>query len=498
MPQNTTKPPRSRRNHRNSRTAGRSLIGLASTLVLVLLLAGCAASPAAREARTLLDAGKLTEAQHEIDRGLADHPDSEELLRLKIRVHVRQGEIAEVVAAYNGWAKREGQDRVLLRYIALKVLQWGLKHRDPAIRLAALHGARQTDAAPLEDEVKGRLKDPDEVVRSWAAVALSGTPRGAAVLERQLKSSVPGARSVAVANLGRIAGAGAIKALSGFVDDPAAEVRAALARGLPRTRSPKALPLLIKLAADKERSVRAAAVAGLADLGLKGGVPTVRTALKDPYRGVRISALLALADLEGEAAAGILADVAAGDDLAQALRAGIRLCRLGQVQPALNAIAKALVDRTWTVRAAACNAAGSVQDAVALKLVQRALRDQEPAVRLAAARAVIARSTPSNPDAVKVALGVTNLACTGDKGGAMEALCLQAAEILAGARRPVGQKTLARLALKGREAQTRIAALRMAIRALPQRATGLTLKVLPDKMAQVTVAAAVTLYKQVK
>lgn len=157
------------------------------------------------------------------------------------------------------------------------------------------------------------------------------------------------------------------------------------------------------------------------------------------------------------------------------------------------------MDRTWTVRAAACNAAGSVNDAVALKLVQRALRDQEPAVRLAAARAVIARTTPSNPDAVKVALGVTHLACTGHKGGALEALCLQAAEILAGARRPAGQKTLARLAQKGRAAQTRIAALRMAIRALPPRETGLTLlTVLPDEAAQVTVAAAAALYKQVK
>lgn len=464
-----------------------------AALLLLCAGVGCQPPPSALEAQRLLNRGRLDAAKGEVERGVAKDPDSFELHKIGIEVHIRRGSPAAALKMYRSWVKSHGEDEKLVRHIALSTLRWGLKHRDPAVRLAALQGARETDAAPLEQDVAERLADPNEVVCAWAAVAMSQTQAGADMLGRQLRSTDPRARAVAVENLSRIAGKAAISALSRFVTDPAPRVRSALARGLPLTKSKEALPLLTKLVSDKDKGVRVEAIRALGTLGLPQGVSAVSKALKDPYPGVRVAAVIALADLQSDAAKPALAKIAAGDDLSLALRAGVRLSRMGSVQPVLNAIARTLVSRQWTLRVAGCNAAGSVKDRVALRLVARVLKDPEPAVRIAAARAVFAHNRQEV--GLITVRSLHSLAC-GAKDEQMESLCLQAAELLTRAGKSSGRASLARLSHRGKTPTLRISALRSAL-ALGAHLS-VALKALPDKDPKVRVAAAIQIYKRAK
>jgi len=430
---------------------------------VIPLLVACHPPKAAVQTRELLDRGNVDAARKTIDRAVAEQPRSAALRRLALEVRLAQDDRPGAVKVYRGWLDQVGKDEEMLQHLALSTLRWGLRNRAPAVRLAAIQAARRTDADELEQDVADRLEDPDETVRSWAAVAMSRTLAGADALERQLRSPDPRARAVAVGNLARIAGAAAMRTLARLSRDPSPEVRAALARGIDRVGKEAAVGLLGRLAHDPERSVRRDAVAALGRLGRPAGAKIVRAALKDPYIGVRVAAVLALAELEGDRAIPMLRELAEEDDLPTALRAGVRLARMGEDQPVLNAIAKGLVDGSWTVRAAACNAAASLggKHAVARKLVaDRALRDPEPRVRAAGARAVLALGDESA--AGRTAALLQALSCSA-RGKEMEALCLQAAEVLLRSGNRSGLHELERLTRGAREPAHRAEALRIAL-----------------------------------
>ena len=174
---------------------------------------------------------------------------------------------------------------------------------------------------------------------------------------------------------------------------------------------------------------------------------------------------------------------ARGEDPYVRLRAGRALLRRGEDQPLLDAVARGLVHRRWTVRAAALNAATSARHPVARQLAARALSDPQPAVRLAAARLLLS-DREVKPRAVRVARGVYALTC----GGTDPWLCVQAAEVLARAGEARGLDTLRRLARRGKLAQVRAAALRAALLLGPD--PGLALEALADDGYQVRHAAA--------
>jgi len=464
-----------------------------AAILIMLACAGCHPPAAAVETRQLLNRGEIQAARVRIDAAVKQQPADAELRRVDIDVHMARGDRSGALKAYRSWLDRRGKDLPMARYLALSVLRWGLAHRDAELRLVALQGARRTDADELEQPVAARLQDPDEVVRTWAAVALSRTPAGADVLQRQLRSPKPEARAVAVGNLGRIAGKAALAPLQRFVDDRSAAVRAALARGLVEIGGDGALGLLSRLAGDRDRSVRLAAINALGRLRLARAARFVRSALDDSYIGVRLAAVLALAEIEGQAARPKLREVAAGGDLPAALRAGVRLARMHEDQPVLDAIAKALVDKQWTVRAAGCNAGASLAGhRVARKLIaDTALRDPEPRVRIAAARAVLALG--DRGAAARTAALLQGLACRADTQP-MESLCLQAAEVLLRGGNRVGLRELERLAHRGKVPHHRQEALRLAL-------TGggllrLALDALADADPKVAVAAAVEVYRR--
>jgi len=301
---------------------------------------------------------------------------------------------------------------------------------------------------------------------------------------------------VAVENLARIAGQTARSTLRRFVEDPASGVRSALARGVGRLGQDWALALLKPLVTDRDRGVRLAAISALGRVGhaTDETLRMVRTALQDPYIGIRLAAVLTLADLQGPQARPRLRQLAGTDDLIPALQAATRLARMGEDQPVLDAIARALVDRQWTVRAAGCNAGSSLHGAnpVARKLISdRGLVDPEPRVRIAAARAVLALGDSSR--AARSAALLQGLACR-QTSESMESLCLQAAEVLLRANNRVGLRQLERLVRQGISPSHRREALRIAL-------TGggllqLAVDALADSDLRVAVAAAVELYRR--
>jgi HEAT repeat protein len=459
---------------------------------MALLFAACHPPQAAVEGRRLLDRGEVSAAQKKVDQAVKAHPRDATLRRLSIEIRLAQNDRRGAVKSYRAWLDQRGKDERMLNFLALSVLRWGLSNRDPKVRLAALQGARKTDADTLEADVARRLDDPDELVKTWAAVALSRTPAGADTLSQQLRSTNAKARAVAVGNLARIAGKSAIKSLMRFVTDSSTEVRAALARGLGGVKDDLVLEPLGRLVRDKDRGVRAAAVASLGRAGRKGGMDMVETALNDEYLGVRLAAVLAFAELGGTGVKQRLRELAWSQDLPTAYRAGAKLVGMGEDQPLLNAVAKGLVDKKWSVRAAACNAASTIkQHTVALKLVRRALRDPEPRVRAAAARAVLAQGDKTA--AARVGGLLVGLGCK-SSDTELEAVCIQGAEVLLRAGDRSGLKHLEQLALKAKTAPHRREALRIAL-------TGgalleLAVDVLPDPDADTAVAAAVQIYKK--
>jgi HEAT repeat protein len=456
-----------------------------------LAFAACAPPPAAVEALRLIDRGRYEEADRAAERGLTSEPGSEDLWRLRLRIAVLRRGPAEAAEVYRRRFYRFGHDRNLLRHLVVFVVRWGLNQRDPGVRLDAVQAARATDAPALEEDVGDRLQDPDELVRTWAAVAMSQTPAGADVLERQLASPRREAREVAVRELARLAGPAAISTLSGYIADrdPAMRSIAATALGTISKGAAEAVEPLLRLARDADARVRAEAIASLGALGHAKGREAIRNALGDAEPRVRLAAALVLAELKAPGAKEALGGIARGDDLSTALVAGARLARLGDAAPVLAVLERALGHGPWTVRAAALNTASGL-GARALELARRGLKDQEPSVRMTAARAVAALGEKGA--ALATARALRSLACTA--GSKLSGLCFESTELLAREGDPGARGELVRLVKDSPDAAVRLEALQvsLALSLAPQRL--LALEALDDRDPGVLLAAAVWLY----
>ena len=462
-------------------------------VLFFLLLAACRPPPHVLKVQQLVQDGEYDRALHQVKRSLSQHPRDTASWKMLVHIQFARGDVKGAVGAYRQKVNKGGTDKVLARYLSLLMLRWGMEHRAPEVRLDALQGVRKTDAAPLLRDMIERLSDPNEEVRTWAAVALSASPQGADVLEQQLSSSNPAARAVAVEQVGRIAKVKAMTALFPHARDSHPGVRAAAARALAWCGDRAALPHLAALLADKDWQVQAAAASALGRLGFKEGAAGLKPLMDSPRLGVKLAAMDAMADLDSAMARPLLLKVARGQDLVAALRAGLRLAGLGQVQPALDAIARALVVTKVSTRAAACNTASQVKDSVAVGLVGKALRDPDPLVRLAAGRALVAHQREQ--DVLQPGRALHRRHCPAGKKP-VPSLCLQAAELLALLGQPEGNTTLDTLARSGPTGQVRKRALSVSLRHRPSN--DLALSALTDEDPRVAVAAAIWLYGQLK
>ncbi len=468
---------------------------LAALAAALTLAAGsCGPSTTALRARKLLGRGDYQRAEQTLSKALSERPRDRELLGLQLQLQLARGNPARALAIY-----RAHRNRDLLKRYAVAAIWAAMRHQDPMIRLAGVHAARSADVEDLIREMARRLSDPDGRVRSWAAVALSNLPAGADVLEKQLRAPDPRARAIAIGEVGRIAKAKAYETVIRFVGDKSPLARAAAARGLSYSGQQQAVPLLIKLTEDKDKGVRLAAVRALSKLGFKGGRKALRLRLRDAFLPVRIAALDGYTKVAGEDALPYLNETAGGENMRLALHAARILAKKGKLQPVLNAIAKALVDKRWTVRASGVNTASMIDDKVAWELAQKGLRDSEPAVRLATVRLLRHRKLAVK-QANRAAEALFALLCANKAPATFDvgafARCTQAAELIAQVGRRRGKRTLAKLATEGKRWQSRAQALRAGLRHAPSAA--LAMIGLGDKEPRVNLIAAVYIYRKLR
>lgn len=305
-------------------------------------------------------------------------PEMQRRLRADVDAAVARSDEAAGARRYLEHRRSGGDDDDrALDALALAALRDALRAADPGARLAAVRAAERLDEATLFEPVTKLLGDDDEVVRAAAAAAvLHGHPDAPAVLTAALASPDAEARATAVTALGRKVGELAAADVRNALADADAGVREAAIVALASFRLEADRARFEDLTArDPSGPVRARAIGALGP----GGVEAARAALADPYLGARLAAVDALHRLLGDRARPILAPLVAGADLLVALRAA---GHLGEVTEAVRAAAAAL---EWAVRAAAANAVRDLLDAGPLEALAA---DPEPAVALAAARAL--------------------------------------------------------------------------------------------------------------
>ncbi|MBW2731836.1 MAG: HEAT repeat domain-containing protein [Deltaproteobacteria bacterium] len=420
-------------------------------------LMACGTPRIIKHAKGQLAHGDYAGAQRTLAPHLAKQPHDDALAGLAMRALFARGEVRDAVALYRQRPHAERR-----REFAVARLWAAMRHRDPQIRLAAVQSARGLNAFPVAREMVRRLSDPDPLVKTWAAVALSATPLGADVLGSQLEARQPKARAIAIREIGRIAGKAAFAQVKAFNTNPAPEVRQACADALGYGKGATAKGILLRLATDADLNVRVAAYTSLSKLGLPEGLSIMAKAVIKGAKSERRAALLAYGKLASAAqGTAFFRGIAQSDHQGLALLAGRQLAKWGEVQPVLNTIARALLHRRPHLRIAAINTASGVRDPVAYDLAKKALRDPEPTVRLAAIR--LAQSKGRDLDLAANAAAVT-MAQLCPKN---ELPCIEAARLLAMSGDARGNRELERLTREGTTWEARAAALGHLLRQAP-------------------------------
>lgn len=208
---------------------------------------------------------------------------------------------------------------------------------------------------------------------------------GAPALE-PVKEALPNSdlttRLALIQVLGDLKNAGGLEPLTQQMKDPHPEIRAAAATALGVLANADGLrPLQDAVDGDAEAAVRVAAAAALGTLNNPRAIPALLRALKDGQREVRTAAVEALGKL-GEPALNPLLEAARGDDAVVRQGADRALGRLAEK------FAGDLASEDKGVREAAVTALGRIGRPDKVQAILPLLRDAEPKVRLAAARAL--------------------------------------------------------------------------------------------------------------
>ena len=207
----------------------------------------------------------------------------------------------------------------------------------------------------------------------------------------RLKSSSEEERREAAMQLARFKSEAAFRALAPAVNDPSAQVRAAVVASLAERGDESAVPVLAaRLARDKDQFVRKAAAYALGGFHEGERTAALAAALRDKDPEVRAAAAISLGD---HADAGAVAPLASalsdknGFVRAQAARAlGVNGRAAVQTVPALMTLLTK--DEDSEVKRQAAGALGQIGDRSALPALERATRDKDPYLAQAASDAI--------------------------------------------------------------------------------------------------------------
>jgi HEAT repeat protein len=385
------------------------------------LFASCANR--SKQSVSLYESGDYAGAAREADKGLASHPDDDDLWQMRIRAALALGDgdgIAKSWATYRD--NRGSDDTELLRELAIATLGQALGSPSQRMKIIAIEAVQEAEIQQLAEQVAERMGDDDDRVAASAAVAvLRGYPQAPQVATEMLRSEDPEARRIAVDGIGRKVGAPAAVDLHKAANDPDPRVRRAALRWLAHAKDKEAPAVLERNLRHPDEGVRAAAASGLARIGLGDLQAFAKKALGDKSLAVRLAGieLLQAAKRSDE-----LTQLAQRDaDPMVAAEAAIAVKRTDLAQAALD---KAATAERWTIRAGAANTAvRALGKGNAAAFARKLMTDPEVGVRLAAARALIATGDKAAAIAIleqalateSVVSAATDLARLGDKRG---------------------------------------------------------------------------------
>lgn len=158
------------------------------SLALAAALAGCANH--AKQSVSLYEAGDYAGAARAADQGLASHPDDEALWGMRVRAALALGDADGIAKTYGSYkAKRGGDDKVLLKDLAIATLGQALASPSAKLKVAAIQAVQAAEIEKLADQVSERMQDDNDQVAAAAAVAvLRAYPQAPQLASDMMKS----------------------------------------------------------------------------------------------------------------------------------------------------------------------------------------------------------------------------------------------------------------------------------------------------------------------
>jgi len=376
----------------------------------VILLTACASHNG--RAVSLYESGDYAGAAHAADEGLKAHPGDDGLWQMRIRAALALGDADAVTRAYGDYARqRDGDDRDLLRDLAIATLGQALASPSAKLKIVAIEAVEAAELQSLADQVGERMGDDDDRVAATAAVAvLHGFPQAPQVASQMLHSENAEARRIAIDGIGKKVGALAAVDLAKAIGDSDPRVRRAAARWVGQLKIKDAADVLARrLRSDPDEAVRAAAATALARLATGDLAADAKQALADKALAVRLAAIdLVVAAKQTQLLAGLAED----PDPMLATEAAIALKRSDL---AARALARAAASDSWTTRAGAANTAiRALGETDGVALAVKLLADKELEVRLAAARALAHSGRQDDAKRVFEAVSDQNVSAAAD------------------------------------------------------------------------------------
>lgn len=292
-----------------------------ATLILIVLLAGCAKSPeraALDKANAFLDEGHVQAARDTVEYYLHQHPDSVPLLRMRVMVLLRAQQLDQAALAM--------QQVPAGRSIVAEIL----RHRDRVVRESAAKLISDQPGTNDFHELVRALDDPDFWVRGYCAHAL-----------------------------GRVGNPAALKPLFRLLSDDNWFVRAEAAAAVGKLNDVRAIGWLVQMLSDPDGNVRYSVARALYELATEPGRPLLRHALELATPAQQFDIAVALARLHDPAALKPLADAVQNKDPEIRRQAARSLGECGLTE-GTNALAVLLGDTDPTVREQAQTAIGQI------------------------------------------------------------------------------------------------------------------------------------------
>ncbi len=241
--------------------------------------------------------------------------------------------------------------------------------------------------APLDvlEPLTRRYEHDDAWFRDGAIRALvrSRTPAAIPIIMRALEDRDASVRRTAVAGLSLLEIPDAVKSPGNLLEDPASNVRRAAVRTLGRIAGKVALGAATGALEDEDAGVRSAAVGVIARLPCANRAELLRKALEDASPAVRRSAIWSLRIDETITLEDLFANLT---DTDSGVRAAVAKC-MGDFVEGLTPLLDLLGDEDGQVRAAACAALGRQKSAPTAPLIAL-LNDPYEGARSAAASAL--------------------------------------------------------------------------------------------------------------